>query len=237
MSNTAAERHYDLLRLELLMIKDDAAREAYVNFHCAQRDRYLTEPASIRAHHNWPGGYSTHIWEVVRNLRLHLSVVQLPVPVSFTGDDAIIAAYIHDLDKLLYRYELDPEKPSPAQQKYARDLGIADDPLETKSTISAKIDAIKTGVALDHARIPRHRYREDALSFEDGAIVMKLCCDHGLPVSLPALHAVCVHHGGFSALAADKRGRMQMSDLGVLLHSADLLSASAQKGNPLSPIV
>jgi len=155
-------------------------------------------------------------------------------PLTFTNDDAICSAYVHDLDKLLYRYELDPEKPTPPQAKYAASLGIEEDLLETKSTISAKIDAAKNGTILDMSMVPRHTYRKDAMTFDDGAIVMKLCADHGLKLSEIALHAVCVHHGGFSALANDRGSRMQMKDLGVLIHAADLMSASVQRGEVLT---
>jgi len=76
----------------------------------------------------------------------------------------------------------------------------------------------------------RHAYREGALHFEDGAIVMKLCADHGLPLSYEALHAVCVHHGGWSPLA-QTNFKLEITTLGVLLHAADLLSAKCQRGD------
>jgi hypothetical protein len=212
-------------------IRTPATRDAYLAFHRAHRAQALVTPAAVSAHHAFPGGYPIHIREVMSNLRVLVSSSEITNrrDLGFGADDAITAAYVHDLDKLLYRYELDPEKPTHPQIELARRLGINISPMETKATISEKIDATKTGRVVDDAQLPRHRYREAALEFEDGAIVCQLCWKHGLTLSDITLHAVCVHHGGWSPLARTTP-RLQMQPLGALLHVADLLSSTVQRG-------
>lgn len=210
-------------------IPEEQTRNAYLAFHDAHTELALVTPASVAQHHAWPGGYPIHIWEVMCNLRDILSNVMLVPEMGFDRTDSITSAYVHDLDKLLYRYELDPEEPTYPQRKLAQDLGLTVSMDETKTSISARIDACKKGKILDEARMPKHVYRADALSFDDAAIVMKLCVDHGLPLSYPALHAVCVHHGGWSPLAKTSH-RLDIKPLGCFLHCADYLSATVQRG-------
>lgn len=209
-------------------LQNPDTRAAYTGFHCKHTEAALTTPASVNMHHCWPGGYAQHIYEVMANLR-HMLQCLPRGKTNFTRDDALTASYVHDLDKLLYRYEPDTSKPSSAQLKLARDLGIPGDPLENRNSISDKIDAAMKGVRLDPARLPRHNYRESALDFEDSGIVMHLCVLHGLPLSEMALHAVAVHHGGFSPLARTK-GKLVVQPLGALLHAADYISSQVQDG-------
>lgn len=215
---------------EMLERIEEPTRTAYLAFHDQHTELAVSLPASVRHHHAWPGGYPIHIWEVMCNLRDILNGVMLVPEMGFTRTDAIVASYVHDLDKLLYRYEKDAEPPTYAQKKLAQDLGLSVSLDETKASISERIDAKKKGKTLDESRLPKHAYREDALAFEDGAIVMKLCADHNLPLSFPALHAVCVHHGGFSPLARTSF-KLDVEPLGCFLHCADYISSNVQLGN------
>jgi hypothetical protein len=233
MSRITPAEAWDAITPMLVRLRDPATREAYLAFHTKHRDLALTVPASVRKHHAFPGGYPIHIREVMSNLRELVANPAIMMGMEFTSgfgpDDAITASYMHDVDKLLYRYELDNEKPTGPQLDLARRLGIPPSATETKETISLRIDAAKRGEKLDERDLPRHRYREGALEFEDGAIVCKLAWEHGLPLSHMALHAICVHHGGFSPLARTMH-HLQMQPLGVLLHTADLMSAAFQFG-------
>jgi len=233
MNRITAPQAWDAIEAMLHRLRNPETRTAYLDFHQKHRELALTTPAAVRKHHGFPGGYGIHIREVMSNLREMVSTqaILMHMDLGFTADDAITASYVHDLDKLLYRYELDVDPPSEAQAKYARSLGVQVTHEDTKASISLKIDAAKNGTPPpDESRLPRHRYREAALEFEDGAIVAHLCREHGLPISLMALHAVCFHHGGWSP-GARTMNHLEMKPLAVLLHCADLISASAQKGD------
>jgi hypothetical protein len=206
-------------------------KEPYMEFHLKYEEKMMETPGSVKHHHAWPGGYAVHIAEVMRNL---LSLAHgMPVPESsgLNYTRLVTSAYIHDLDKLIYRYVPDSDPPSAAQVKYAKDLGIEVEASETKSSISVKIDAVKNKVPLDRQRISRHTYAPDFMAFDDGAIVRHICAEHGLQVDLEVLHAVCLHHGGFAPLAV-AGVRKPMRPLAVLLHAADMLSAQMQNGMP-----
>ncbi len=221
---------WDGIRKILEEIPEESIRTAYLAFHDKYRELALVTPGSVRTHHAWPGGYAVHIYEVMTNIRTTGPLLRLPKPPGFTKTDSICASYIHDGDKLVYRYELDDEPPSWAQTKLAGELGLQWAEGTSKSALSDMIDASKKGAPLDPARVRRHRYREDALDFDDSAIVMKICHDHGLELSHVALHAICLHHGGWAYLArGDNKARPTC--LAVLLHAADLLSARVQLGD------
>jgi hypothetical protein len=221
---------WDLIEVMLNRIPDVKTRDLYVTFHRVHREKALSLPASVKHHHSWPGGYAVHIWEVMTNLKDILHGVMLPKGMGFTATDSITSSYVHDLDKLLYRYEEGGEPPSPAQLKLARDKGVPVDANDTKAIVSLKLDNALQGTPLDLARLPRHQYRKKALEMEDGAIVAWLCAQHSLPLTEQALHAVCVHHGGFSALARTTRD-LDVQPLGCFLHTADYMSSNVQLGN------
>ena len=220
---------YNSLGQSLERIQNVALRALYIRFHDANKAGFLAMPASVRKHHCWPGGYAIHIDEVVTNITTIIE--HMPLIQDFTWDDAITAAYIHDIDKLLYRYEAGGEPPSDAQLKYARSLGI-DTAGHNKSAVSLLIDAAIKKEPIDAERIPKHDYRKEALSFDDGALVMHLCCENQIVPSAMALHAVCWHHGGWAPIAqASRQGLSPVKPLGAILHAADFISASAQMGN------
>ena len=222
------EAAFDYITATLERIDDAGVQAAYLKFHAEHREAFLDTPASIAMHHAYPGGYSVHLAELAINMRVLAGGIPLP-EINYTRDDAITSVYVHDLDKLLYRYERDTEPPTYPQKKKAQDMGIRILSSDTKSTISAKIDAQLNGKQIEEARLSRHKYRKAALAFEDGAIVSALCHEHGLPLSLMALHAVCVHHGGWAPLAQQKN--VEIQPLGALLHAADLISSQVQRGD------
>lgn len=224
------EQAYTNLTLALCRISNISVRSLYLRFHEAQKANYMALPASVKKHHCWPGGYAVHIDEVVTNLLAMLDT--LPVIVDFTLDDAITAAYVHDIDKLLYRYEETSDPASDAQVRYARQLGIQNPESHNKNSLSLLIDAAKNGKKVDVSRLPKHDYRKEALSFDDGALVKQLCCEHQLDLSYMALHAICWHHGGWAPIAqSGRQGLSSTKPLGALLHAADFISASAQMGD------
>lgn len=227
MSQRSPEKSYEFLKQALEKLSDEV-RGAYLDFHEEHVDKFLLYPAAISHHHNYPGGYAVHVAEVMDNLGRICKGLLLP-DLKCTKDDLIISAYIHDLDKLLYRYEIEEAvAPSDKQRDYAARLGIVNPEQFTAKTISLAIDAAiaKQPIPYDKANVPTFKHAE-GLEFEDGAIVMYLCSEYKLPVSLAALHAVCVHHGGWSELVKG-RPKTKMSELGVLLHTADLISAKVQ---------
>jgi hypothetical protein len=200
---------YEIIDI-LNLIADPDVRGAYREFHEKYEEQALTLPASVKHHHAWPGGYAVHVWEVMKNLQAMIHGLQIAQALNnFTREDWICASFVHDLDKLLYRYEIDPDAGRPAAWSQVKDG-----------------EPVKRSLGQYDSH---HRYRHGALEFEDGAIVMKLCSDHGLKLSEQALHAVCVHHGGFSALART-RHNLDVEPLGVLLHCADYVSSSIQLG-------
>lgn len=197
-------------------------------FHQEHLDLMRQMPASIKQHHNYKGGYHDHILEVMRNAyNLYLP---MRAELDFALSDLMTAAYIHDLDKLLYRYEVDKEEATEKQYSYARSLGVQLDSYETKRTISAKIDAKKNGVELDSSRINIFSSRQDGMHQEDSGIVMHLAYENGIRGINPTIvHAVGFHHGGFNPYAT-VNNQITLKPIAKMLHCADLLS-TIQNGN------
>ena len=212
----------------------------YYAFHEKQKALFLDMPASNNSHHSYPGGYAVHIAEVVGNaIRFHASIdehAKSKVPLG----ELIIAAYVHDLDKLLWRYERDTEPPTQPQLGLARGKNIPLSQHETKSTISKKIDAFMSGKPIppDH-ELPWHKRRPDLPHLDDSAIVLLLCHKHGLPaLTEQQLEAISMHHGGWAPLAK-AHPAVHLNAMAALLHAADIVSASVQNGDapdaPLPP--
>jgi hypothetical protein len=212
----------------LQLIEDEQLRTAVINFHQKHEQVMKEMPASTNYHHRYPGGYWDHVAEVCNNAVCMMQNLAMISDLEFTLDDVIVTAYFHDVDKAFYRYELDTEKPSSGQLKYAQDLNIAIEPTETKTTLSAKIDAAKAGRPLDPKDISYHKHKE-GFDFDDAALVCKICAQHGIILSDASLAAVSQHHGGWSALMKANY-KAKMSQLGTLIHCADLWSTFLQNG-------
>lgn len=211
-------------------------RDAYLAFHDKVAEQACDMPASIKFHHAYVGGYATHIYEVTFN-GLMISNILRPtftaeVSKAMSASDVVIAAYVHDLDKLFWRYRRGGEPPTQPQLKLANTKGIPISAHETKQTISDKIAAVMNGHPIPsddelswHERIP------NIPAIDDSASVLFLCNEHGLTgITRGILHAITLHHGGWAPLPASGE-KVAMSPLATVLHSADILSANAQNGN------
>ena len=222
--------HQNLLTILATLPED--IRGAYVAFHVKHKALFLEMPASVKAHHAFVGGYAVHIEEVVTNL---LKLCELFPSPTFTRTQAIIAAYLHDLDKLFWRYERDGEPPSEAQVKYAISLGI-DVKGETKNTLSQRIDAAKNKKPLDPASISYHTTKKNMPFMDDSAAVVTLMLEHRLPGWDCLIgEAISLHHGGWAPVARADTKHRSFPPLAVLLHSADLISAQNQNGDETLP--
>lgn len=225
-------------RLRDLLDKNVAEphRSAYLAFHDKHAEQACDMPASIKFHHAFPGGYAVHIYEVVFNALMISNILRptftAEVSKAMSASDVVIASYVHDLDKLFWRYRRGGEPPTQPQLKLASAKGVPISEYETKTTISIKIDAAMNGQPIPpdeelswHDRIP------NIPAIDDSASVLFLCNEHGLTgLTRGILHAITLHHGGWAPLPASGE-KVAMSPLATVLHSADILSANAQNGN------
>jgi len=214
-------------------LEDGDQKSKILNFH----NRYLEDmkfyPGAARHHHSYTGGYYDHVLEVMNNCLTILPLVVKDL-VEFSSRDALTAAYFHDIDKIFYRYVLDDEAPTNAQLNYARDLGVdINTEFESKTSISFKIDAVKEGKKFDEYDIPYFKRKQDVLPFEDSGIVAMICARNGILLNDQVLSALACHHGGWSPLIRHSPNYVNPSPLGILLHTADLISASCQGGRSL----
>lgn len=204
----------------------------YCAFHEKHKAQFLEMPASIKGHHSFVGGYAVHLCEVVTNLVRLVRADIYPSAKRVNLGEAIIAAYIHDLDKLLMRYVRDTDGPTDPQRKKALMEGIKLAPDETKASLSKKIDAAVNGKPMpSDAELPRHIFNPAMPAVDDSAAVLFLCNQHALPgITWDIVHAVSLHHGGYSPLARTTP-YLEVSPLGLLLHAADQISAGIQQGD------
>lgn len=179
-----------------------------------------TMPASVKHHHVEQGGWARHSLEVAINAA-YLARNWLT---GLTEARLFQLCVVHDLDKL-ERYEVDPEPPTEAQLKYARGLGVVIDKFDSKTSMSTKIDNAKNNL---NNPIHLFRYRQDLLPTDESALVVSKLADFGIALTPEELHALCCHHGGWSAVMKE-RGHGSMSTLAVVLHAADMLSVAADK--------
>ena len=195
-------------------------------FYDENKALMLTTPASHKLHHCWPGGYHDHIMEVMHNTYQMMALVQDPLVYrrNFTLDEALIAAFIHDLDKLFLRYELDTKPPSAAQIGYASSLGIKNARGESSAGLSHMIDLINSGCKIDYDRVPRHRNKA-RIAGSDVVDALTLAAKHGFELTPMIIHAVTYHHGGWTKGMGEHD---QVEPIAALIHAADLLSAAAQ---------
>jgi hypothetical protein len=207
-----------------------------LEFHRQNLDAISWYPASRDKHHCYPGGYYDHVGEVMNNVMTLFHLCVLPTE-KFTMSDILLVAYWHDIDKACslepgksFRYEVDAEPPTVKQRDYAHVLGVFTDEYESKTSISFKIDeAIAGRLHVDERRIPRFKYRERE-SIDDAAIVVAIAAQAGVTFSIEQLSALSTHHGGWSPLVKSDPVHNFPNPLGVLLHCADLISSSCQRG-------
>lgn len=214
-------------------------KERTLAFHDANIEAIRSFPASGNKHHRYPGGYYDHVLEVMNNTLTLFHLVVLDVG-KFNMTDALEAAYWHDIDKACsfefgqsYRYEWDREPPTEKQLDYAEHLGCQIEEYDSKTSISAKIDAAKEGRVLEARDIAYFTYRSDTMPVDDGAIAASIAARAGVFFSVPVLSAICTHHGGWSPLVMFNQRSNHPIPLGVLLHTADYISSACQDGKTL----
>lgn len=90
----------------LNQIVDEDLKTKLLIMHDALRPQMELMPAAVSHHHFWTGGILQHISEVMTIVQVLYRIMERirGTPTTFTMDDAILVAYIHDLDKL-ERYE------------------------------------------------------------------------------------------------------------------------------------
>ena len=208
-----------------------------LEFHDENLPAFKIFPAAQKFHHCYPGGYYDHVLEVMNNTLTIFPLVVLDVG-KFDLEDVLVAAYFHDIDKACsldpgksFRYELDNEAPTYKQVDYAKELGISISDCESKTSISYKIDKVKAGEPIDEYAVPYFRYRKERSPMDDGAIVASICAHNGILLNNKVLSAICTHHGSFSPLVAMLK--VQITPLGILLHTADYISSHAQNGRSM----
>ena len=201
-------------------------------FHIKNEVLIKNMPASIKRHHCWPGGWETHTLEVMNNVfMIHQnlcmseeSLTQCPL------NEILTAAYIHDIDKVVYRYEEDDTPPTYAQIKKAQMDGIEIHEKENKTSIGMKIGMMSEEGSIDPSRIGYHRWKKKALSLEDGAAVAWIAAKNLIPMTDRMLHAVCFHHGGYNPYVREMPAT-ELNPMATILHAADILSSKIQNGN------
>lgn len=193
-------------------VRDQVGKPLFSKVYGRFSQRLLNFPASIKHHHAEQGGYLRHISEVIYFCE-YLMNDQYPIDTIMM----IKLAFIHDLDKL-ERYKIDTEPPTTKQLNYARGLDIFIEENECKNSLSTKIDNKKNGL---NNPIQRYGY-VDKLVADESAMVVQICMDLGIPLIHEEVHALCCHHGGWSAAA--QKG--QMSPMATILHCADLMSTN-----------
>lgn len=208
-------------------------------FHDANLEAIRLYPASANKHHCYPGGYYDHVLEVMNNSLTLFHLVVLDVG-KFNMTDALEAAYWHDIDKavsfepgLSFRYQFDKEPPTDKQLDYARNLGVKIEEYDSKTSISAKIDAAKEGRTLDEREIAYFTYRPEIPPIDDGAIVASIAARAEIFFSTTVLSAICTHHGSWSPIVMFNQKNNRPLPLGVLLHAADYISSACQNGKTL----
>lgn len=208
-------------------------------FHEDNLEAIRLFPASKDKHHCYPGGYYDHVLEVMNNSLTLFHLVVLDVG-KFDMTDALESAYWHDIDKATSfvhgqstRYEWDREPPTEKQKDYAERLGCLVEEYDSKTSISAKIDAAKEGRKLDPREVAYFTYRPDILPIDDGALVASIAGRAGVFFSLHVLSAICTHHGSWAPIVQHSQRRNHPIPLGVLLHAADYMSTACQNGRTL----
>jgi len=193
--------------------------EILMRIHNENKGAMLEFPAAIKHHHNFHGGYIVHVNEVMMavDALLEGGFDMGMVPPG----KVMLAAYLHDFDKL-ERYERLPhEDPSEKQIEVAKKNGIEIEDGESKRSLSIKIGNKFDGTSNP---IEHFRYRQNnGHGFDETAKVQQMLVKYGLPLPDEVLHAVTMHHGGY-AVHADEF-YMNMSPMAVILNMADMASS------------
>jgi len=203
---------------------DPNGQELLMRIHTKNRDKMLLYPAAVKHHHNYEGGYIVHVNEVMMGMDSMLNSGFGPDDINWQR--CMLAAYVHDFDKL-ERYEVLPfEPPTDKQISFAMKLGVNISKDDSKGSISVKINNAKENVN-DEIPDPNEKvfiYKDNnGHGFDETAKVQQMLVAYRLPLPDEVLHAVSMHHGGYAPLAKDYH--MNMSPMATLLNMADMASS------------
>lgn len=193
--------------------------EVLMKIHNEKKEDMLKFPAAIKQHHCQAGGYIIHVNEVMMIVK---DMLENGFGMGMVDESkAILAAYVHDLDKL-ERYEPAPhEDPSDKQLDLANRIGI-----DIPKGISKKNIGVLISNKLDEKDNPLEFFRfkrKDGHNFDETAKVQQMLVPYKLPLPDEVLHAVTMHHGGYAVHA--KEFHMKMSPMATLLNAADMISS------------
>ncbi|MBM76246.1 MAG: hypothetical protein CMK59_12655 [Proteobacteria bacterium] len=168
--------------------------------HSIEHWGFNTQPASVRYHHFWEGGYRSHVGEVM-NIAVQLfedvqsRYFSKENPMSCSRDDVVVAAYIHDLYKLTRYRRIESS--------------------EADGSNGAQNEEQKP--IFEFIKKPR---------IEDTALVVSRCVKGaGYVPSELILHAVTMHHGGWSDVQASVYSYGdRLEGLAAILAAADMIS-------------
>lgn len=199
--------------------ENDAGYKLLMKMHTDNKGDMIMFPAAIKHHHNYAGGYIVHVNEVMMAMD---GLLEAGFDVGQVNrGQAMLAAYLHDLDKL-ERYENLPfEKPTERQIETCKKHGIVIEEGESKRNVSIKI-----GNKFDGTDKPPEYFRfkqNGGHGFDETAKVQQMLVPYGLALPNEVLHAITMHHGGY-AVHADEF-YMNMSPMATLLNMADMVSS------------
>lgn len=147
----------------------------------------------------------------------------VPLPErNYTKDDLLLAAYLHDVDKLVCRYVADPEQPTQRQVDFARSLGIVLSSTESKKSALRKIKLKQAGQPIDPVKISSFIYNNEIPAFSAPAMVCRICYENGIKLSDQAMRAITYHEGGFTP--GVQGNHLEFQPIAAVLHATDLLS-------------
>ena len=154
-------------------------------------------PAATKYHHWWPGGLLAHVYEVMT-----ISLELLEVAIRHHGEGMDAAEMLPGYDELLIAALVhDMEK----TEKYRPINGVG--PNGVKSSI-------------------RYFDYEWKPYIDDAAHALLICQEAGLRLDRNQMHAISLHHGGWSAgVSSPHVYSASMTAFSTLLHSADMMSA------------
>lgn len=193
--------------------------EVLMKIHNENKDAMLEFPAAIKHHHCYPGGYIVHVNEVMMAMDKLLNE-GFDMGTVLHGR-AMMAAYLHDLDKLERYEKLPHEEPSEKQIEVAKRNNIPIEDGDSKRSLSIKIGNCFDGT--DNP-IEHFKYRQNnGHGFDETAKVQQMLVRYGLGLPDDVLHAITMHHGGYAVHA--KEFFMKMSPMATLLNMADMVSS------------
>lgn len=86
--------------IEMLQILPEPNRSACLRLYDENRQRFLEARGSTHNHQTWNGGYADHVQEVMNYAILfYRAEASTGRPMPFTMEDALLALFLHDLEK------------------------------------------------------------------------------------------------------------------------------------------